>query len=153
MDAPLEIVPMFIRGGAIIPEGPEMNYVGEKPFDPVTFYVHPDAQGKASTTVYEDDGTSPNYRRGVYRRTRVEVAPAGKGFEITVSPAEGSYQPSARKFLFVAPFEGTARAVTLDGKPLGAGGTDGKSVGYHSDKGSLGVAIEDDGRAHKIVVR
>src|SRR5205807_5223149 len=26
----LEVVPMFIRGGAIIPEGPEMNYVGEK---------------------------------------------------------------------------------------------------------------------------
>ncbi|HEX8889167.1 MAG TPA: glycoside hydrolase family 31 protein [Pyrinomonadaceae bacterium] len=153
IDAPLEVVPLFIRGGAIIPEGPEMNYVGEKPFDPVTFYIHPDDQGKASTTLYEDDGTSPNYRRGVYRRTRVEVATADKGLDITVSPAEGSYQPSARKFLFVTPFEGTARTVTLDGKPLGAGGVGGQSVGYHSGKGAVGIAIEDDGRAHKIVVR
>ena len=45
VDAPLEVVPMFIRGGSIIPEGPEMNYVGEKPFDPITFYVHPDEKG------------------------------------------------------------------------------------------------------------
>ena len=48
VDAPLEIVPLFIRGGSIIPEGPEMSYVGEKPFDPLSFYIHPDAQGRAA---------------------------------------------------------------------------------------------------------
>ncbi|HKR01067.1 MAG TPA: glycoside hydrolase family 31 protein, partial [Pyrinomonadaceae bacterium] len=69
VDAPLESVPMFIRGGSIIPEGPEMNYVGEKPKDPVTFYIHPDDAGRAVTTLYEDDGTSPAYKSGVYRRT------------------------------------------------------------------------------------
>lgn len=31
VEAPLETVPLFVRGGAIIPMGPEMNYVGEKP--------------------------------------------------------------------------------------------------------------------------
>src|SRR5882672_1981403 len=30
VDAPLETVPMFVRAGAIIPTGPELNYVGEK---------------------------------------------------------------------------------------------------------------------------
>ena len=29
-EAPLEIVPMYVRAGAIIPMGPEMNYVGQK---------------------------------------------------------------------------------------------------------------------------
>ena len=31
-DAPLETVPMFVRAGAIIPTGPELSYVGEKPW-------------------------------------------------------------------------------------------------------------------------
>ncbi len=28
--APLDVVPLFVRGGSIIPSGPEMNYVGER---------------------------------------------------------------------------------------------------------------------------
>ena len=153
VDAPLEVVPLFIRGGSIIPEGPEMNYVGEKPFDPVSFYIHPDESGHAVGMLYEDDGVSPAYKRGVSRRTRVSVAPADKGFEITVGSPEGEYSPGARKFLFVTPFDGTVKEVTLDGKALGQGGVGGKTVGYHSGKGLVGVAIEDDGRQHKIVVR
>jgi alpha-glucosidase len=153
VDAPLEVVPMFIRGGSIIPEGPEMNYVGEKPFDPLTFYIHPDNNGRAATTLYEDDGTSPAYKRGVYRRTPFTVSPLDKGFEIMVGVSDGNYQPGARKFLFVAPFDATVREVTLDGKRLGPGGTGGKSNGYHSAKGSVGIMIEDDGRQHRIVVR
>ena len=153
VDAPLEIVPMFIRGGSIIPEGPEMNYVGEKPFDPISFYIHPDEKGRASTTLYEDDGTSPAYKQGVSRRTSVEVSSANGGFEISVSEPEGSYQPGKRKLLFVTPFAGTVREVTLDGQKLGAGGMDGKTVGYHTGKGMMGIAIEDDGKPHKITVR
>ena len=153
VDAPLEVVPMFIRGGAIIPEGPEMNYVGEKMSDPITFYIHPDEKGRAATILYEDDGTSPAYKQGVFRRTEVSAVSSDKGFEITVNPPEGSYQPGVRKFLFVAPFDGTIREVTLDGKRLGAGGIGGKTVGYHSGKGSVGIAIEDDGKEHRIVVR
>src|SRR6185503_8609525 len=41
-EAPLETVPMFVRGGAIIPIAPEMNYTGEKPQDPITFNIYPD---------------------------------------------------------------------------------------------------------------
>jgi alpha-glucosidase len=153
VEAPLEVVPMFIRGGSIIPEGPEMNYVGEKPFDPITFYIHPDDKGRAAATLYEDDGTSPAYKQGVYRRTQVGVSATDKGLEITVNPPEGSYQPGARKLLFVAPFAGSVREVTLDGVRLGTGGVGGKSVGYHSGKGTVGIAIEDDGKAHRILVK
>ncbi|HKQ52321.1 MAG TPA: TIM-barrel domain-containing protein [Pyrinomonadaceae bacterium] len=153
VDAPLEVTPMFIRGGSIIPEGPEMRFVGDKPFDPITFYVHPDAEGRAATTLYEDDGTSPAYKQGVFRRTRVEVAPAARGFEIIVNPPEGSYQPPARKLLFIAPIGTILFEVSLDGRRLQQGGEAGKTVGYHTGKNKIGITIEDDGKAHKIVVR
>jgi alpha-glucosidase len=153
VDAPLETVPMFIRGGSIIPEGPDMNYVGEKPFDPLSFNIHPDDKGRAATMLYEDDGTSPAYKRGVSRRTRVEVSSSDKGFEIAVGQPEGSFEPGKRKLLFIAPFAGNIREVTLDGKRLGAGSANGKAMGYHHANGLIEVTIEDDGQPHRVVVR
>jgi alpha-D-xyloside xylohydrolase len=40
-DTPLDILPIFLREGAIIPFGPEMQFVGEKPIDPITLLIFP----------------------------------------------------------------------------------------------------------------
>lgn len=101
VEAPLETVPMFVRGGAIIPLGPPMNYVGEKPVDPITFAIYPDEKRSAATTLYEDDGTSPAYKQGVFRRTKIEVRRAAAGYRVSISAPQGSYNPGARKFSFV----------------------------------------------------
>ncbi len=100
-DAPLDTVPMFVRGGAIIPTWPAMNYVGERTADPITFAIYPDAAGHASTTLYEDDGVSPAYKTPVLRRTTVTVSRLGRGFRADISAPVGSYDPGARKFRFV----------------------------------------------------
>src|ERR1035438_6121605 len=34
--APYDQIPVFIRAGSIIPYGPDMQYVAEKPSDPIT---------------------------------------------------------------------------------------------------------------------
>ena len=99
-DAALETVPLYVRGGAIIPMGPEMNYVGEKAADPLTFEIYPDAKGNARTSLYEDDGVSPAYRNGVERRTNVTYQSSHARAEIDVSAPTGSYQPGARNLLF-----------------------------------------------------
>jgi alpha-glucosidase len=100
-DAPLETMPMFVRGGAIIPLGPEMKYVGERPVDPITFAIYPDEKGSASTTLYEDDGISPAYLNGVSSRTSVTVKRSATGFVVNLGSREGSYNPGSRKIIFV----------------------------------------------------
>jgi alpha-glucosidase len=95
VEAPLEIVPLFVRGGAIIPLGPEMNYVGEKPIDPLEFQIYPDARDTASTSVYEDDGATEAYLQGAFRRTSVSYA---RG-QVDVA-AEGKFAPKPRSFVF-----------------------------------------------------
>ena len=100
-DAPLDVVPMYVRGGAIIPTGPALKYVGEKPVDPITFTIFPDERGSASTTLYEDDGLSPAYKRGVFRRTALNVRRGPGGFVVSVAAPQGSYNPGPRKFSFV----------------------------------------------------
>ena len=108
VDAPLETVPMFVRAGAIIPTGPEMNFTGEKPSDPVTFNIYPDEKGAASATLYEDDGVSPAYKQGAFRRTNLNVKRVGPGYVATISAPLGSYNPGTRKFAFVV--KSTSRA-------------------------------------------
>jgi len=97
VEAPLDVVPMFVRAGAIIPTGPALNYVGEKPVDPITFNIYPDDAGNASTTLYEDDGLTPAYKNGVFRRTTINVR---RGV-VTIGAVEGTYNPGPRKFSFV----------------------------------------------------
>jgi alpha-glucosidase len=119
-DAPLETVPMFVRAGSIIPMGPQMNYVGEKPSDPITFAIYPDEKGSASTTLYEDDGLSPAYKEGAFRRTTIAVKQVAGGYNATISAPEGRHNPGPRKLSFIIISEqGTRKAVTVadDGSP------------------------------------
>jgi alpha-glucosidase len=120
VDAALDVVPMFVRGGAIIPVGPSLNYVGEKPADPITFNIYPDDAGSASATLYEDDGLSPAYKTGAFRRTGFSVRRGPGGFVVSVGAPEGTYNPGPRKFNFVVKPGGEVISVTDDGraKPL-----------------------------------
>ena len=40
VDAPYERIPLYIREGAIIPYGPDMQYNNEKPASEITLYVY-----------------------------------------------------------------------------------------------------------------
>jgi alpha-glucosidase len=117
--ASLETVPMFVRGGAIIPMAPEMNYVGEKPTDALTFGIYPDDNGSASTTLYEDDGISPAYEQEVFRRTTINAVSVARGYVVTAGVPLGRYKPGTRKFSFaVKSARETHSVVTIldDGK-------------------------------------
>ncbi|HMD59892.1 MAG TPA: TIM-barrel domain-containing protein, partial [Opitutaceae bacterium] len=64
--APLDSIPVFVRAGSIVPVGPELQYTGEKPADPLTLYVYAGVDG--AFTLYEDDGLTYGYERGAFSR-------------------------------------------------------------------------------------
>jgi alpha-D-xyloside xylohydrolase len=46
VDVPLEILPIYVRCGSVLPYGPLMQYVDERPLDPLTLEIyHPHAGG------------------------------------------------------------------------------------------------------------
>jgi alpha-glucosidase len=153
VDAPLETVPMFVRGGSIIPMGPEMNFVGEKPVDPLTFYVYPDEKGNASTSLYEDDGVSPDYTKGVFRRTPVQLSTGANGrMTLKVSAPEGSFRPGARSFSFVIKTSVLPKAISLDGKVLQKTAAGATGDGWFSSDGDVVIRVADNGLAREIQV-
>lgn len=52
-EAPLETLPLFLREGAIVPMGPALNYVGEKPLDRIEVVVAPHGRDGRSECVVE----------------------------------------------------------------------------------------------------
>ncbi len=63
-DAPFSSIPVFVREGAILPLGPDMQYTSEKPADPLTLFVYTGMDG--TFTLYEDEGINNNYESGAY---------------------------------------------------------------------------------------
>jgi len=58
----MNILPLYVRAGSIIPMSPVMQYVTEKPDAPYEIRVYPGAD--ATFTIYEDDNETYNYEKG-----------------------------------------------------------------------------------------
>jgi alpha-D-xyloside xylohydrolase len=61
--APLDRMPLFVRAGSILPMGPEVEYVAQKPADPIEVRVYAGANGDFN--LYEDEGDTYDYEKGV----------------------------------------------------------------------------------------
>jgi len=81
----LEISPVFVKRGSIIPQMPVMQYIGEKKNAPVWFEVFPASEGRSATfTLYEDDGETNNYKKDSCSKTEVKCISAKEGWNVSI---------------------------------------------------------------------
>ncbi|MBR5749782.1 MAG: DUF5110 domain-containing protein [Prevotella sp.] len=108
----LDRVPMFVRAGSILPLGPEMQYVGEKAWDNLEIRVYPGADG--TFVLYEDEGDSYNYERGVC--STIPFAWNDKARKLTIGARKGEFPGmlQTRRFTVVWP-DGRQQEVSYDG--------------------------------------
>jgi alpha-D-xyloside xylohydrolase len=111
----LSRVPMFVRAGSILPLGPEMQYVGEKPWDQLELRVYPGAD--AHFTLYEDEGNGYNYERGVY--TTIPISWNDRTRTLTIGSRQGSYPGmlNQRQFTIILP-DGTTKTASYQGQSV-----------------------------------
>jgi alpha-D-xyloside xylohydrolase len=60
--APIEILPLYVKAGSIIPMGPDVEYATEKPNSNIELRIYPGAN--ASFKFYEDENDNYNYEKG-----------------------------------------------------------------------------------------
>ncbi len=94
--ASIDLPRMFVRGGVIVPTGPAMEYVDEKPLNPLTLVVCLDAAGVAAGTLYEDAGDGFGYERGEYLESAYLAKRDGTKVTVEVARTEGSMKRAAR---------------------------------------------------------
>ena len=63
-ETPIDIIPLFVKAGSIIPVGPEVQFATEKKWDNLEIRVYEGANG--SFILYEDENDNYNYEKGVF---------------------------------------------------------------------------------------
>ena len=63
-EAPLDIMPLYIKTGSIIPFGPKVQYATEKKWANLEVRIYEGANG--SFTLYEDENDNYNYEKGAF---------------------------------------------------------------------------------------
>lgn len=119
--APLDTLPLFVKGGSIVPMWPQMNFTGQKPVSTLTYDLYP--RGTSSFTLYEDDGITRQYQGGAYATQQVTMtAPqAGTGtVTVNVAAPVGTYagRPATRAYEFTTRLAAAPASVTVAGAIL-----------------------------------
>jgi alpha-D-xyloside xylohydrolase len=114
---PIDVLPLYVREGAILPWGPRVQYAEEKSWDDLEIRVYPGADGKF--TLYEDEHNSYNYEKGF--KSEVVFHWDDKARVLTIDDRKGSFTGmlTGRKFTIVVGKE--RRTVEYRGKMVRVG--------------------------------
>ncbi|HTG54671.1 MAG TPA: TIM-barrel domain-containing protein, partial [Niabella sp.] len=111
----LDIMPLYVRAGSIIPLGPDVQFAQEKKWDHLTIKLYPGADG--SFVLYEDEFDNYNYEKGKY--TEVPFFWNEQSKTLTIGERKGAYQGmlQSRSFTVMLP-DGKQKLVAYAGKKM-----------------------------------
>lgn len=106
VDAPYTKIPLYVREGAIIPSGRDIQSTKESQSDDLLLQIYTGADGEF--TLYEDEGTNYNYENNEYLNINLKYNE--KDQILTIDEANGNYRgmPLKRNFRI--------EAITKEGK-------------------------------------
>jgi len=124
--APIEIIPLYVREGSIIPMGPVMEYATQKPASNIELRIYPGADGHF--TLYEDANNTYNYEKGEFATFTFTWNDKTK--ELSISNRKGTFPDMLknRTFKVVLVSENKGTGVEETGKPDKIVQYDGKAL-------------------------
>ena len=108
--APIDIIPLFVPAGSIIPMGPFLQYATEKPANPIELRLYPGADG--NFTLYEDENDNYNYEKGVYATIDFKWKDSARS--LVISKRNGTFPGMMQKRTFNIVVVGKDHGVGLD---------------------------------------
>jgi len=151
--APLERIPIFARGGAVIPTQSPVQHTAEVPAEPLVLEVFPGGDGAGD--LVEDDGATTAYRNGAELRTPYRLrGRAGGRLRLELGAREGPLSMAPRPLRVALNGCPPPTAVWLDALRLApAAPSEADAPGAWSWRaGVLSVRWIDDGTAHTLEV-
>ena len=130
VDAPYEQIPVFVREGAIIPFGPEMEWCDEKPAELINLYIYAGQNG--AFQLYEDEGVNYNYEKGKFATIDITYDDADKTVKFGARKGSFNGMLKNRRFNIVL--------ITKDApKPLNLVDPQGIMVQYNGKEVSVNI--------------
>jgi alpha-D-xyloside xylohydrolase len=114
-ESPLSIMPLFVRGGSILPLGPIIQHSGESLDAPIELRIFGGANGRFN--LYEDEGDNYNFERGQF--TNIPIEWNDHEHRLTIGPRSGSFDgvEGKREFHATRVVEGRGVGVEATARP------------------------------------
>jgi alpha-D-xyloside xylohydrolase len=110
--APIDIIPLYVKAGSIVPMGPNIEYATQNPAGAIELRIYPGADG--SFKLYEDESDNYNYENGSY--ATVDFIWNNKTRQLTITNRKGTFTGLQQKRVFnivvVKPGHGIEGAIT-----------------------------------------
>jgi alpha-glucosidase len=124
----LDELPIYVRAGAIVPMQPVTQSTGEAPNGSLTLRIFvPKPGASCRGEIYQDDGSTYNFRQGAYLRQRFTCSIASTGaLNVDLAKPEGSFTPWWKEVrievigLTAKSASTEGRAITPEKTPLGS---------------------------------
>ena len=111
----LDVIPLYVKAGSIIPVGPQVQYATEKPWDHLELKVYAGANG--NFILYEDEFDNYNYEKGVY--TEIPISWNNTSRKLTIGARKGAYEGMLKNCKFTVTLQdGTQKNVDYNGKAI-----------------------------------
>jgi len=143
----LDELPVYVRGGSILPIAPLTQSTAEAPNGPLTLRIFPQATGlnvsePCAGEVYTDDGHSFDFRQGGFARIHFTCSVAADGsLHVDIAKQEGNWKPWWHEYrVEVVGWTPKATRASADGKNMVMTRVDGR-WGVSVPANSTGVQI------------
>ncbi|MES2328786.1 MAG: TIM-barrel domain-containing protein [Bacteroidota bacterium] len=93
---PLDIMPLYVKAGTILPIGPKVQYATEKKWDDLEIRIYPGTDGQF--LLYEDENDNYNYEKGMY--TTISFIWNDKQKQLVIGERKGSFPGMSEKRSF-----------------------------------------------------
>ena len=111
----LDVIPLYVKAGSIIPVGPQVQYATEKPWDHLELKVYAGANG--NFILYEDEFDNYNYEKGAY--TEIPISWNNASRKLTIGARKGAYEGMLENRKFTVTLQdGTQKSVDYNGKAV-----------------------------------
>lgn len=86
-EAPIDLIPLYVKAGSILPWGPNVQFATEKKWDDLEIRIYPGAD--ADFTLYEDETDNYDYEKGIYSEIVFHWNDAAK--KLTIRDRKGKF--------------------------------------------------------------
>jgi len=86
-EAPVDIMPLYVKAGSILPIGPKVQYAAEKKWDNLEIRIYQGTDGEF--TLYEDEKDNYNYEKGIY--STIQMKWNNKDKTLTIAERKGTF--------------------------------------------------------------
>jgi len=112
IDAPINKIPVFVKGGSILVLGKTKKFVEQSPDDTLYIKVFPAQYDRFE--LYEDDGQTMAYTQGEHTITIIESEKKDNTLKITINPVKGTFKTMVKKRTWVVRINQLADVNTIE---------------------------------------